>query len=65
MSQGDIIKILKANKGKFLSAREIADMLDYSRGSVIARLKRLRECGEVRWKMDKECKVRYIYTYLP
>ncbi len=61
MSQGEILKFLQDNPGKFFSSKEISDEIGTSLGNVCQRLKRLRDFGEVRWKKDK---IKYIYAYI-
>lgn len=47
MSQGDVIKLLKKNKGKWLSSKEIEKRLKIARSSVSSNLKKLEQQGEI------------------
>ena len=67
MGQQDIYNVLKKNKKQWLDAREIANKLGISFGSVIANLSKLRKAGIVLfkhiYKTVKPCGKRLVMIY--
>lgn len=68
MGQWETYDFLKENKGKWFTAREIADQLGVSFGSVIGSLKRLRRAGLIEFKKvegeyQDSSSLKKIYAY--
>ena len=53
MSQSDVLKLLKKNKGKWMSSKEIAEIVGIQRGCIINNLNVLRKYNEVEMKEEK------------
>jgi len=67
MGQQEVYTLLKRHRNKWLSAREIAEKLKMSSGSVITSLKKLRKCNIVNYKLTtgatKSGSKRKVYIY--
>lgn len=51
MSQGDILKVLKKKKGKWLTIREISEIVKVNRSNTNSALNKLFKSGDVDRKM--------------
>lgn len=60
MGQQDVYDLLKKNKKKWFTAREISDKLGVSIGSVTMSLKKLRESNTIKYQITK----RNLYKYM-
>ncbi len=64
MGQGDVINFLKANPNEWFTYREIKNEINISLGATTTSLKRLREKGEVYYKISKSgTRNQYYYKF--
>ena len=64
MGQGDIINLLKTNPNYWFTYREIKNEINISLGATTVSLKRLREKGEVDYKISKRgTRDQYYYKF--
>ena len=61
MGQGDILKVLKKNKGKWLTGKQISEMIGVSQAT--PSLRKLRENNDVSIKKEPVCRNLYKYLY--
>jgi len=64
MGQWDILNLLKENKGKWFTTRELSDQLDASFSSVGSSVKKLRKAALIESKrMEWSTKMIFKYRY--
>ena len=61
MGQGEIYQVLKKNKGKWLTAKEITEFLEIGQRSISTTLQRLRKNKYVFFRLNKEKRNSYEY----
>ena len=67
MGQGEVLELLAKYSNKEFSERAICDVYGRQKGSFNTVLKKLRDRGEVNWKMVERSdgKLEYMYKHKP
>lgn len=65
MGQQEVITFLNKNRSKWLTARQVAEKLNISYGSVVSSLKKLRQSKEIQFKIisNTNLRKRKVFAY--
>ena len=65
MGQQEVITFLKKSGNKWLTARQVAEKLNISYGSVVSSLKKLRQSKEIQFKIvnNTNLRKRKVFAY--